>query len=52
MNIQNKASEVLYRVMEDDIYETDQIFNFAGHLKQEEVYEDDTAGSLRFKLDL
>lgn len=46
MNIQDKASEILYRVMEDDIYETDQIFNFVGDLKQErDIDEEDTAQS-------
>ncbi|KAJ4418024.1 hypothetical protein N0V85_001598 [Neurospora sp. IMI 360204] len=53
VNIQGKASEVLYRVMEDDIYETDQIFNFAGDLKQEkDITEEDIAESLPFKLEL
>ncbi|KAL0468339.1 hypothetical protein QR685DRAFT_573632 [Neurospora intermedia] len=46
VNIQDKASEILYRVMEDDIYETDQIFNFVGDLKQErDIDEEDTAQS-------
>ncbi|KAK3952329.1 hypothetical protein QBC32DRAFT_144561 [Pseudoneurospora amorphoporcata] len=53
VNIQGKASNVLYRIMDDDIYETDQIFNFAGDLKQEkEINEEDTAEALLFKLDL
>lgn len=52
VNIQDKASEILYRVMEDDIYETDQIPNFAGDLKQEEDMIEDTTGSLPFKLEL
>lgn len=53
VNIHGKASEILYRVMEDDIYETDQISNFAGDLKQEEdMIEEDTTGSLPFKLEL
>ncbi|KHE82483.1 hypothetical protein GE21DRAFT_10016 [Neurospora crassa] len=53
VNIQDKASETLYRVMEDDIYETDQIFNFAGDLKQKrDIDEEDTAQPLSFKLEL
>ncbi|CCC12934.1 unnamed protein product [Sordaria macrospora k-hell] len=54
VNIQGKASEVLYRVMEDDIYETDQIFNYAGDLKQEKdmIVEEDTAEAWPFKLDV
>ena len=62
--IHGKDTEVLYRVMEDDIYETDQISNFVGDLQHEEtdidengvdekeVDEKDTAESWPFKLEL